>query len=332
MALRLRRGTDAERVTITPQAGELIYVIDTKKVWVGDGLTQGGVPVDSTLGSLTLNDLTDVDTVSTPPQNGEALVWNSVDSEWQPQPVVLFETPESDPTVNGNLKVNIVGTDSTLLVDSDNNVLRGELQGNVDGDLLGSVFGDDSTLLVDGVNKKFYGEIISTRISQFNVITGDGGRIEVQNLVNGDSRADIIGNVGRGIISLTYRDTAQDLSTHVGDFGALWFARDDINGFSVLSGVAGGETALTVFKNNTYIALTDNGLIGVNNSTPTVAFDVAGDIKSTGFIQFGSLTSTQRDALTAVNGMVIYNTTNNKFEGYQNGAWINLDDGLPATA
>jgi len=36
------------------------------------------------------------------------------------------------------------------------------------------------------------------------------------------------------------------------------------------------------------------------------------------------LTTTQRNALTAVNGMLIYNTTTNKFEGYENGAWANL--------
>ena len=31
-----------------------------------------------------------------------------------------------------------------------------------------------------------------------------------------------------------------------------------------------------------------------------------------------------RDALTPANGMVIYNTTDNKFQGYENGAWANL--------
>lgn len=45
MALRLRRGTEAERQLITPDAGELIYVTDTKAVWVGDGATLGGVAV-----------------------------------------------------------------------------------------------------------------------------------------------------------------------------------------------------------------------------------------------------------------------------------------------
>jgi hypothetical protein len=45
MALRLRRGTDAERQTIVPLQGELIYVTDTKKLYIGDGATQGGVLV-----------------------------------------------------------------------------------------------------------------------------------------------------------------------------------------------------------------------------------------------------------------------------------------------
>ena len=44
----------------------------------------------------------------------------------------------------------------------------------------------------------------------------------------------------------------------------------------------------------------------------------------THYVQFGSLTSTERDALTAANGMVIYNSTTNKFQGYENGSWVNL--------
>jgi hypothetical protein len=39
---------------------------------------------------------------------------------------------------------------------------------------------------------------------------------------------------------------------------------------------------------------------------------------------------TARNALTAVNGDIIYNTTSNKIEGYQNGGWIELDTGAAA--
>jgi hypothetical protein len=36
------------------------------------------------------------------------------------------------------------------------------------------------------------------------------------------------------------------------------------------------------------------------------------------------LTTTERNALTALNGMVIYNTTDDKFQGYEDGSWQNL--------
>lgn len=40
--LKLRRGTDAQRQTITLEQGELGYTTDAKRVWVGDGFTIGG--------------------------------------------------------------------------------------------------------------------------------------------------------------------------------------------------------------------------------------------------------------------------------------------------
>jgi len=36
------------------------------------------------------------------------------------------------------------------------------------------------------------------------------------------------------------------------------------------------------------------------------------------------MTTTQRDALTAVNGMLVYNSTTDKFQGYEAGSWQNL--------
>lgn len=51
-------------------------------------------------------------------------------------------------------------------------------------------------------------------------------------------------------------------------------------------------------------------------------------IFSGNFDQYGTvpprITTTQRDARQTTNGMIIYNTTTNKFQGYEAGAWVNL--------
>ena len=45
MALQIRRGTEAQRAVLTGVAGELLYTTDTKKLYVGDGVTAGGTEV-----------------------------------------------------------------------------------------------------------------------------------------------------------------------------------------------------------------------------------------------------------------------------------------------
>ena len=65
----------------------------------------------------------------------------------------------------------------------------------------------------------------------------------------------------------------------------------------------------------------------------TIRFDAAGtevlaleNSKSafSNAVQLASMTTTQRNALTATNGMVIYNTTDNKFQGYANSTWVDF--------
>lgn len=48
MPLQFRRGTDSDRLTITPVVGEPVFTTDTKKIFVGDGSTVGGIEVTGT--------------------------------------------------------------------------------------------------------------------------------------------------------------------------------------------------------------------------------------------------------------------------------------------
>jgi len=119
MALRLRRGTDAERLTIIPQEGELIYTIDTKELYAGDGTTVGGNRISGS-------------TDGSPAQLTQNLNLNS-----------------NNITGTGNIDIN-------GFVTADFN---GGLIGDVLGDIQGSVFANNSTLLVDALDGIIFAEM-----------------------------------------------------------------------------------------------------------------------------------------------------------------------------
>lgn len=60
-----------------------------------------------------------------------------------------------------------------------------------------------------------------------------------------------------------------------------------------------------------------------NTSNLTQSF-IDSCVVSTGGYVSKRLTTTERDALSPLNGMTIYNTTLDKFQGYQAGAWVNF--------
>jgi len=43
--IQIRRGVEAQRALITPDAGELLFTTDNKQLFVGDGATAGGLLV-----------------------------------------------------------------------------------------------------------------------------------------------------------------------------------------------------------------------------------------------------------------------------------------------
>ena len=70
--------------------------------------------------------------------------------------------------------------------------------------------------------------------------------------------------------------------------------------------------------NNQFLVRASGG-VGIGTTSPQGALDVN---STTGAFIVPRMTTTQRDALTAVNGMIIYNTTTNQFNFYENGAWV----------
>ena len=59
--------------------------------------------------------------------------------------------------------------------------------------------------------------------------------------------------------------------------------------------------------------------VGIGTTSPKGALDVDSTI---GAFIVPRMTTAERDVLIAVNGMIIYNTTTNQFNFYENGSWV----------
>ena len=167
MALRLRRGTNAERTAITPEAGELVYATDTKKVYVGDGTTTGGNIVSGQ------NDIVD----DTSPQLGGDLDLNSnnitgtgniniTGTVTATGNINLGDGAGSDIIAVGGTIQGALTPDSQLAYNQGSNTARwntgyfGSLDvlGHVDADSIkADLIGDDSTLAYNQTTKTFTG-------------------------------------------------------------------------------------------------------------------------------------------------------------------------------
>jgi hypothetical protein len=167
MALRLRRGTNAERTAITPEAGELVYTTDTKKVYVGDGTTTGGLIVSGQ------NDIVD----DTSPQLGGDLDLNSnnitgtgniniTGTITATGNINLGDGAGSDIIAVGGTIQGALTPDSQLAYNQGSNTARwntgyyGSLDvlGHVDADSIkADLVSDDSTLAYNQTTKAFTG-------------------------------------------------------------------------------------------------------------------------------------------------------------------------------
>jgi hypothetical protein len=179
MALRLRRGTDAERLTITPVEGELIYTTDFQELWIGDGTTTGG----NKIGGIIPQFLTDLDNVNAAsPEIGQVLKWDG--SNW------VASTDENTGVVeDASYKINILGTSNTTIVDSDTATFTGSFVGDGSGltnlpiatDGSGVIEGsnyrinivdDSSTLMVNTSTTTFTGNFVGDGSGLTNVPSG----------------------------------------------------------------------------------------------------------------------------------------------------------------
>ena len=233
MALRIRRGTDAERLTITPDAGELIYTTDTKALYVGDGTLVGGKLLASgtTIISdiiLNSNDITgtgNIDITGNIDVTGNIHAQGNITADGN---LTLGDADTDGITLNAELTSDIIpdATDTYALGSTNNRwnlavinsvqastITTDTIAGTLDGDVKGSVFGEDSTPLIDAIASKIIGPIENGNTATFTgtvdmtgaTVTGDVTGDVTGNLT-GDVTGDVTGNLTGKIVDNNGQD------------------------------------------------------------------------------------------------------------------------------
>ena len=321
---------DVDITTAAPTTNQVLKWNGTKFIPANDVDTQ------IALASASIDDLGDVSTSgSDAPTNGQVLTWNASASQFKPSNPTFNQTGSFDGTFEGTMKGTLVGDDSTILVDGITNTIK------LDN---GQVFFDGIQIkLLAGNNNLKFGEITDSVGPTFQLYNTDKSQpIEIV----------AVGGTGNDFSKFQFNVKDNSLQTPVtftaGDSlaGIAWNGWDTNNSkyvpsaqlYTKVSNSAGSVAADTVkgtlvFATNDgtasapslkYMEFTSDGRLSINSQTANATLDVNGNAKIGTELLLGSMTTTQRDALTAANGMIIYNTTDNKFQGYENGAWSNL--------
>lgn len=98
--VRIARGSKANLDTAIAagdlKEGEICYATDENGIYVVEGgtLTQAGADLATT----SIDALSDVDTTTAAPTDGQVLIWNNVDSEWQPNDLSIDSLSDVDTT------------------------------------------------------------------------------------------------------------------------------------------------------------------------------------------------------------------------------------------
>jgi hypothetical protein len=119
--------------------------------------------------------------------------------------------------------------------------------------------------------------------------------------------------------------TVQGTTLSSGDSSKITLAENvDITGNLVVGGTfdLSGLAVGTLDVDN--LNFNDNTISSDSNADINLSAGGTGNIVAQSPFIAATFTTTQRNSLTAVNGMMIYNSTTNQLEGRENGAWVSL--------
>ena len=275
MALQIRRGTDAERQSITPAEGELIYATDTNQLFVG-----GKISPSPTL------------------SQGGILVSGALVNDTNPTLSSNLDLNGNNITGTGNISVNgnITATGNINLGDGvEDNVIVG---GQISSDLIPGIhgvydLGAPSTAWRDlyavAINVETTASVGNLEVTN-NIISSDSSVIlDVNNLSLTINDATVSGNIDMGgnLISnstVVYNSTTGDITAgNIDATGNLTVANNVISNEII----TGNITSTGDITSNTVI--TDSITAGDGILEVTGSVDVTGNADVTGTLVSGSI-------------------------------------------
>ena len=205
MPLQIRRGTNAQRQAMTQALaqGELLYVTDDQRLYIGNGSTLGGIQITG----YTNEDAQDAAAqlfTNGAPHTGITFSYNDAGAGI----TAVVDLLNYQGTIGAAaFKGTFVGDDSTILVDGVTGTLKGSLIGSVTGnvtgnvvgnitgnvtgnvvgnitgntagvhtgDVIGSVFSDNSSVIIDGITTEITTSYIIAGEVETGIINGDTG-------------------------------------------------------------------------------------------------------------------------------------------------------------
>ena len=276
MSLRIRRGTDAQRQTLTFDQGEVVYTTDTKKLYVGDGITAGGQNILATSGGagVTFNATTqqfDFNTVAlglTTSDVTEGTRKYFTTQRAQDAAASLFTatgSPSSSGTITGT-----IATGTIVLASADASLVQG------------------SRMVIAGAG----GNGISA--GTYYVVSAVGTSIVLaSSLANATNGTAITGINTGSVTGTTY--------TAGGTDSGITFSYDSVN--HVMNVVSSGTTSL-INDNNPRLSANLNLLNYNIVSTGTGVINITGNITSAGTVTGATLSATNAN-ITNVNSAFI---------------------------
>lgn len=328
MAFQLRRGLDAERTAgggIVFAEGELVYITDTEEVYVGDGVTPGGIKVTGnvtaspetltrnlSLGGFDINGTGNININGTISASnitggggglieGQEYTIDIIGDVKAPDSGLIVDSTNSivyaDFVGDGSLISNIsldqladvdttgVATDSILKYDGANWSIGALGEASLVGDLTGSVFGDDSTLIVDGVNNRINTSSIESNTQEVTLFTQTPTSSMSLNITSDDETS---------FLKLTRTSDSDLAGDQISQYGSIVFGRNDANGYLPTSIIYGRENSLyfgnsadgVLSTGDKYFVWKDNKF-GIGNTSPAEVLDLVGSVAiANGSIRF----------------------------------------------